>query len=284
MTKIIYLSFLFLIIIFLPSFFLVSFGDNSTPLNTSASFNDIKDSSFVSWSITLVSINGNYTCPFVCPNFSQINFTNIAQTVNTNPSQSFGVQIQIGNTSITGIDSNNVYFNVEAKNVSNPNLFYYFLSFNVPPQVTANSVTIPQTSYLANQALYNACTAPCVYQATSFLEIKALASVVTPVIVCTLAPCLTIEPAGSTDLLLIIFALVLAVIMMIIALKFNNPFPALVAALVMLVMYLGINSNPTIVYGTNQIALPVWFTEVFVLFIVVAFVYTFYLIFKWRHR
>lgn len=253
-------------------------------LDTSYKFFDTTDKVNVSWTQNLYMKQLDY-------GNDNINFTDVSVASPNNPIQTFGVDLKksggiAGNLSITNIDSNNVYFSVSPFNASNPNLFYNYFANPVPPQVTVSSTVILQADYFLVPASYNACTAPCVLLNTtnSFIEIKTLAPQVNPVIVCTLTPCLTIEPVGSTDLLLIIFAVVIALIMMIIGLKFNNPFPALVAALVLLVMYLGLNSAPTIVYGQNQIALPTWFTEVFILFIVVAFVYTFYLIFKWRHR
>lgn len=90
------------------------------------------------------------------------------------------------------------------------------------------------------------------------------------------------EPAGSTDLLLILLAIIIFLILMIVGLIRRNPFPTLLGAIVLLIMNVGLYTNNSIVYGNNLIATPLWVNEMITVLVIFAFVLVIYQIMKRR--
>lgn len=90
------------------------------------------------------------------------------------------------------------------------------------------------------------------------------------------------EPEGSTDILLIFLAIGIALIMFVVGIRYRKAFVTLMGATVLLLLEVGLMTNPLIVYGSNQFAMPLWLLEVIALFVIIGFMFVFYQVLRSR--
>lgn len=80
------------------------------------------------------------------------------------------------------------------------------------------------------------------------------------------------EPPNSTDILLIFLAIAVALIMFALGIKYRKVFVTLIGATVLMLLEIGLLTNPLIVYGANQFPMPIWVLEMIALFVVIGFI------------
>lgn len=121
---------------------------------------------------------------------NQVNFTNIAYSSNSNPTQSFGVAQCCSSTGVSNalnnIKSDHVEFQLTFTS-GTPKLYFYYImpsgiGFNVPQTVLhiyqTSTAAINDGSYYTDATAFSNCLAPCVFQNTAnkTLVIKSISS------------------------------------------------------------------------------------------------------------
>jgi hypothetical protein len=91
------------------------------------------------------------------------------------------------------------------------------------------------------------------------------------------------EPLHSTDLLLILLAILIFLILICVGLVKRNPFPTFLGAMVLFIMNVGLYTNNLIIYGQNEITTPLWVNEMITLLVVFAFILVVYQVIKRRY-